>query len=228
VIRLVATLGVAMLTVSGSWLLVAPPAAHGAPDNCPPACDRIPDSAWIDPSAIPLYSTYSWPRLSAVSVTATPPRFRFEDICATPPIPADPRQYAVASKALVSNPPGQWQLQAQVMHWRGEVWRGGQNADAAVAAAAAALRGCQLATAQVSPSVTVDQPGRLAAVLSSDGPNAIVAHQYLVSDPRSGTVVELAMWSSAPPSVAWPALNDQQLLDALTAPLCTGYIASCD
>ena len=32
----------------------------------------------------------------------------------------DPRSYVVAERATVSNLPGQWQLQAQVLHWRGD------------------------------------------------------------------------------------------------------------
>src|SRR5215211_3262633 len=141
VIRLVAALGVAVTVSCG--LLDVPAQAHASPATCPPACDRIPDSAWIDPTVIPLFSTYSWPRLSGLAVTASRPRFRFEELCATPPMRGDPRDYAVAAKAAVVNPPGQWQLQVQVVHWRGETWRGGQNADATVASAAIAMRYCQ-------------------------------------------------------------------------------------
>ncbi|WP_414687875.1 ATPase [Mycobacterium sp.] len=225
--RLVTALGVAVLTVGCSLLVDVPVQAHAAPDNCPPACDRIPDAAWIDPSAIPLHTTYSWPTLSALAVTATKPRFQFEELCAKPPPHADPREYAVAAKALVINPPGQWQLQVQVIHWRGDVWLGGQNADATIAAAAWGLRTCQLSAPAVSPSVTIDQPGRLAAVISGSAATPVVAHQYLASHPASGTVVELAMWASSPPLVGWPTVNDQQVLDALITPLCTAYIGSC-
>jgi hypothetical protein len=224
--RLVAAIGVAV-TVGCGLLLDVRSQGHAAPDNCPPACDRIPDSAWVEPTAIPLYSTYTWPRLPALAVTAADHRFRVEEMCAIPPTRADPRKYAVAGQAAVTNPPGHWQLQVQVMHWRGEPWRGGQLADAAVASAASALRACQLTAPQVSPSLTVDEPGRLAAVISVAGAAPMVAHEYLVSHPASGTLVELAMWASPPPLVAWPAISDDHLLDALTAPLCAAYIASC-
>jgi hypothetical protein len=227
VIGRVAVLGLAMAIGCG-LLLDVREQAHASPDNCPPACDRIPDAAWVDPTAIPLYSTYSWPRLAGLAVTATDPRWKFEELCAAPPLPPlDPRHYAVAAKAVVVNPPGQWQLQAQVVHWRGEVWRGGQFAAAALAASAASLRSCQLTAPQVSPSVTVDAPGRLAAVLSAAAPSPLVAHQYLVSHPQSATVVELAMWATSPPLVPWPTLLDDQVLDALIVPLCNAYIASC-
>lgn len=225
--RRVAALGVAV-TVSCALVLDVPEHAHASPDNCPPACDRIPDSAWIDPAALPLYSTYSWPTPSALAVTASEPRFRFEELCATPPMRGDPRDYAVAAKAAVANPPGQWQLQVQVVHWRGDVWLGGQNAGQTIKAAAAALRACQASAPGVSPSVTTDQPGRLAAVISVAGAAPMVVHQYLVSHPASGTVVELAMWASPPPLVGWPLVGDDRVLDALTAPLCTAYIGSCD
>jgi hypothetical protein len=227
VIGRVAAFGLAM-TISCGLLLDARAQAHASPANCPPACDRIPDAAWIEPTAIPLYPAYSWPPLAGLTVTATDPRWRFEELCATPPpSPLDPRHYAVAGKVAVVHPPGQWQLQVQVVHWRGEVWRGGQYADAVVASAAAGLRACQLTAPWVSPSVTVDAPGRLAAVISAVGPSPLVAHQYLVSHPQSGTVVELAMWAASPPLVAWPTLADDQVLDALIGPLCNAYLGSC-
>jgi hypothetical protein len=64
-------------------------------------------------------------------------------------------------------------------------------------------------------------------VISSTGPAPLVAHEYLLSHPASGTVVELAMWASSPAPVGWPAISDDRVLDALVAPLCSAYIASC-
>lgn len=203
-------------------LAVAPPVAAD-PENCPPACDRIPDAAWISPWAIPLNPRYVWPRLPALAVTASSPRFRFEDLCASPPVAADPRAYAVAERATVVNPDGQWQLQAQVVHWRGETWRGGQLAEDVFNTAVAALRACQRTNPGQSPSLTVLEPDRMAAVVS--GP--VILHQYLVADPASSTVTELALWSSAPPLTPWPSLNDETVLDTLGAPLCAAYIGSC-
>ena len=52
--------------------------------------DRIPDTAWIPPWEIPLNSKYIWPPLQAVAVTASQPRFRFEDLCGTAPLQQDP------------------------------------------------------------------------------------------------------------------------------------------
>lgn len=203
-------------------LAVAPPAAAD-PENCPPACDRIPDAAWISPWAIPLNPRYVWPRLPALAVTAPAPRFRFEELCGSPPVAADPRAYAVAERATVVNPDGQWQLQAQVVHWRGETWRGGQLAEDVFNTAVAALRACQQTNPGQSPSLTVLEPDRLAAVVS--GP--VVLHQYLVANPANSTVTELALWSSAPPLTPWPSINDETVLDTLGAPLCTAYIGSC-
>lgn len=225
-IRLIAALGVTAMTVIAP--LFGPQApAHASPANCPPACDEIPESAWIDSAAIPLNSNYSWPRLSGLAVTATDPRFRFEELCATPRPQADPRGYAVTARATVADPPGEWQLQVQILHWRGDVWLSGQNASAVVDAASTALRSCQLTAPDVSPSLTTDQPGRLAAVISATAPAPLVAHEYLASHPASGTVVELAMWASSPAAVAWPPTDDAEVLNALIAPLCTAYIASC-
>lgn len=188
-------------------------------------CDRIPGSAWIEASDIPLYREYRWPGLAGVAVTAAAPRFRFEEDCATPPLPGDARTFAVAARAVVPQPEGQWQLQVQVMHWRGETWRGGQLAGSAVRTAAGALRACQLSAPQSSPSITTDVPGRLAAVVSLGGTR--VLHQYLLADPRNSTIVELAMWSATPPRVPWPTIPDSQVLDAMAAPLCSAYIGSC-
>jgi hypothetical protein len=201
-------------------------AAHADPETCPPVCDRIPDTAWISPSGIPLNSTYRWPSLPglAVQITGTTtPRFRFEEVCATPAFPQDARNSAVAGRASVVNPQGQWQLQAQVLHWRGDTARGGQNASSVLGAATAALRGCQLGTLAESPSVTIDEPNRLAAVIS--GP--VIMHTYLVAHPENSTISELTLWSSGPPQVPWPIISDAQVLDAMTAPVCAAYVGSC-
>ena len=42
-----------------------------------------------------------------------------------------------------------------------------------------------------------------------------VVHQYLLADPASSTVVGLAMWSTLPPLLPWPAVADAQVLDAM-------------
>ena len=187
-------------------------------------CDRIPASAWIASADIPLYDEYRWPGLAGLAVTQAAPRFRFEQDCATPPVPGDERGYAVAGRAGVSQPDGQWQLQVQVAHWRGETWRGGETVLAVLSAATTALRSCQLTAPQSSPSLTTEEPQRLAAVLSlGDGR---VLHQYLLADPDNSTVVELAMWATAP-RLPWPSVPDSQVLDAMAAPLCTAYVGSC-
>ncbi|BBY19477.1 ATPase [Mycolicibacterium litorale] len=208
------------------FALATPGAATANPLDCPPSCDRIPRSAWIAPISIPLYDVYRWPELSTVSVTAVTPRFRFEETCAAPGLGADdPRTWAIAARAEVSSPDRQWNLRAQVMHWRGETWRGGQLATSVFDDAVAKLRACQLGAPAMSPSLTTAEPTRMAAVAS--GPDRSVLHEYLVVDPRNSTVTELALWSSAQPSVPWRAVTDASVLDALATPLCTAYIGSC-
>ena len=211
----------AVLLAAGGLVVAAPAAAE--PETCPPVCDRIPDSAWIASWAIPLNSRYGWPLLPGLAVTATAPRCRFEELCASPPVAQDPRSYVVAEKAAVANPDGQWQLQAQVLHWRWETWRVGQLAEDVFNTAVAALRSCQRTNPSASPSLTTLEPDRLAAVVS--GP--VILHQYLVANPANSTVTELALWSTAPPLTAWPSEIDDTVLDALGAPLCTAYIGSC-
>lgn len=201
--------------------------AHAGPDNCPPACDQIPNSAWIEPAAIPLNSTYRWPGPAGIAVTSAAPRFRFEELCATPALHRDPRDYAIAAKAVVNNPDGQWGLQLQILHWRGETWQGGQDASTTFQAAVAALRACQQTAPQLSPSITTDEPDRLAAVISGSAPGQPVVHHYLLAYPRNSTVSELTMWAGSPPLVQWPATPDVAVLDAMTAPLCVAYIGSC-
>ena len=208
-------------------LTADPASARAVPDTCPPNCDRIPAAAWVSPTALPLATPYGWPDLAPLAVPVRPARWKFEEICATSPHTGDPREYAVGARASVANPPGQWQLAVQVVHWRGETWRGGQLADDAVAVATMALRSCQLGALWASPSVTTAESGRLAAVISVAGPAPTVVRQYLVSQPASSTVVELAMWALSPPAVEWPIIADSQVFDALTAPLCDAYIASC-
>ena len=58
-----ATCGLA-IGPSGGWPAIAVPGA------CPPLCNGIPDSAWVAPTAIPLYPVYRWPGLAGLSVTA--------------------------------------------------------------------------------------------------------------------------------------------------------------
>ncbi len=201
--------------------------AYAEPQTCPPVCDQIPDTAWIQQRAVPLKSVYNWPALAGLAVQVTGaapgPRFRFEDLCGTPPAPQDARAWAVAARATVVHPEGQWQLQAQVLHWRGDTARGGAIAASVFSTAVAALRGCQLGSPQQSPSITTDQPNRMAAVIS--GP--VIMHTYLVAHVASSTISELTLWSSAPPQVPWPSMADDPVLDSMTAPLCDAYIASC-
>ena len=206
-----------------SCLPLAPPSSAEPRATCPPACNRIPDAAWIPAAAIPLDARYGWPELAGLAVTARSARFRFEELCATPAQPADPRSYAVAERAVVSAPDGQWQLQAQILHWPGETWWGGALAKDAVATAATALRACQLTNSSASPSLTLDEPGRLAVVVS--GP--VILHEYLLADPATSTLTDLALWSTAPPQTAYPTVRDGNVLDALGTPLCRAYLGSC-
>ena len=214
---------VAAVSMAASGLVVAPPVSAEPTYVCPPACNRIPGAAWIDPAAVPLDARYAWQPLAGLAVTSAAPRFRFEELCGNPAAAADPRGYSVAEHVVITNPAGQWQLQAQILHWRGETWRGGQLALDAVAGAAAALRACQQTNPAASPSLTLDEPDRLAAVIS--GP--VIVHQYLLADPVSSTVTELALWSTAPPATPYPTISDTAVLEALAAPLCSAYLGSC-
>lgn len=198
---------------------VATPAA-AEPETCPPVCDRIPTSAWPVSWSLPLNDTYRWPALAPLARPISPARFRFEELCAAP-VPPGPRVFAVAARALVGRPPGQWQLQAQVVHWRGETWRGGQMATAVFDDTVRALRACQATAPQFSPSLTTALPDRMAAVIS--GPQ--VVRQYLLADPRSSSIVELAL--TAEGGAPWPIVPDDQVFAAMAAPLCAAYLGSC-
>jgi hypothetical protein len=219
----------ATMLVAGGFavaLIVVVP-TYAEPETCPPVCDQIPDTAWINQRAVPLASVYNWPALAGLAVQVTGagagPRFGFEDMCATPAVPQDARAWAVAARVTVVHPDGQWQLQAQVLHWRGDTARGGPIAASVLSNAVAALRGCQQRSPLQSPSITTDEPNRMAAVIS--GP--IVMHTYLVAHVASSTLSELTLWSSGPPEVSWPAMADNPVLNSMTAPLCEAYIASC-
>ncbi|WP_172831453.1 ATPase [Mycobacterium asiaticum] len=218
---------VVTLMVAGSFAvaLIAPTPAWTEPETCPPVCDQIPDSAWIQRASVPLNAVYGWPDLAgaALPLIRTARQFRFEQVCATPAAPQDSRDSAVAGRAVVGHGDGQWQLQAQILHWRGDTARGGALASSVFGAAVAALRACQVGAPDQSPSVTDDEPTRMAAVIS--GP--IIVHTYLIAHLASSTISELTLWSSGPPQVPWPVLSDVAVLDAMTAPLCEAYIASC-
>ncbi len=218
----------AMLFAGGlAFALVVVTPGHAEPETCPGVCDRIPNTAWIDRHAVPLDPVYHWPALAGLAVhvtgSAAGPRFRFEELCATPVAPQDPRDSAVAARATVVHPAGQWQLQAQILHWRGDTARGGPIAASVFSNAVAALRGCQQRALLQSPSITTDEPNRMAAVIS--GP--VIMHTYLVAHVASSTVSELTLWSSGPVAAPWPAIADDSVLNSMTAPLCEAYIASC-
>ena len=263
------------MAVATCGLVIAPGTpAIAVPGVCPPICDSIPDSAWIDPAAVPLYPVYHWPALAGLAVRSPQPRFTFEEVCASPPLigdardyavawqaavplypvyhwPAlaglavrspqprftfeevcasppligDARDYAVAWQAAVPNPPGQWQLRAQILHWRGDTAHFGPVATETLDLARSRLRDCQLTAPRASPSITTNDPLRLAAVISIPGQR--VVHQYLLAHPSSSTVVELALWSTLTPLVPWPATADAQVFDAMAAPLCDAYLGSC-
>lgn len=201
--------------------------AHADPATCPPSCDRIPAAAWPSAAALPLADIYRWPGLAGLAVTAPSPRFRFEELCDSPSVDKDPRDYAVASRAFVDGGPGQWQLQVQVVHWRGETWRGGQLALQVLRSARDALRSCQATAPQSSPSITSEAPDQLAAVIS--GPE--VLHQFLVVHPQSSTISEVSMWAPSglvlPPVPSWPVIADAAVFDAMTTPLCAAYLGAC-
>jgi len=213
------------LLIATAFAVIPLPQARSAPESCPPSCDVIPAAAWPAPEVLPLDSVYHWPVLAAVAAPVTAPRFRFEELCATPARLDDPRSYAVAARVQIGSPENQWQLQAQIIHWRGETWRGGQLATSVFDKAAAALRDCQSTAGQYSPLVTTAKPDRLVAVIS--GP--VVVHQYLLVDARNSTISELVfstMGGTRAP-VPWPMVPDDQVLDAMAAPLCAAYLSSC-
>jgi hypothetical protein len=225
----VVRVALATMLVTGSLVLafVVVLPASAEPEACPPVCDQIPATAWMQQRAVPLNSTYNWPALAGLAVQVTGggagPRFRFEELCGTRPLPQDPRAWAVAGRVTVVHPDSQWQLHAQILHWRGDTARGGSIATSVFGNAVAALRGCQLGAPSQSPSVTTDEPNRMAAVIS--GP--VVMRTYLVAHVTSSTISELTLWSSGPPQVPWSSVADNQVLDSMTAPLCEAYIASC-
>jgi hypothetical protein len=118
------------------------------------------------------------------------------------------------------------QFHAYIVARRGWVKAtGGPTALTALETARSRLGGCPSTAAQTSPSITTDDPQRIAAVISVAGEQ--VMHEYLLARASSSTVVELAMWSSLPAQVGWPAMADAQVLDAMAAPLCSAYIRSC-
>jgi hypothetical protein len=199
--------------------------ADAVPGFCPPICDAIPDSAWIAPTSIPLYDVYRWPGLAGLAVNAHPRRFAFEELCASPPVASDARNYAVAARASAGNPEGQWQLQAQLIHWRGDTATGGPTVTSILEQARSRLYACQATVPTASPSITTNDRDRIAAVISVAGRR--VMRQYLLASPDSSTVVELALWSALPPQVPWPAVADAVVLAALASPLCSAYLGSC-
>ncbi|MFB1294747.1 ATPase [Mycobacterium sp. pW049] len=214
------------LAIMVSGLVATPRLAQSAPGACPPLCDTIPASAWMASGSVPLSGIYRWPHLAGLAVAVTTPRFEFESWCATPGRDTDPRDFAVAAHADVANPPGQWNLHVQVIHWRGDTVTGGRDALQSLEWARMALASCQMTAAEVSPSITTSTAMDLAAVISDGGRR--VMRTYLIVDPASSSLVELALWSTVPPSVEWGGVRpDTEVFDAMAAPLCEAYLGSC-
>ncbi|MFW0152734.1 ATPase [Mycobacterium sp. smrl_JER01] len=209
-----------------SGLAFTPGLGRAAPGVCPPVCDVIPDSAWIEAGSVPLFPVYRWPQPASVAAPASTPRFAFEQWCASPGRDADPRDYAVAAQARVDSPPGHWNLHAQVLHWRGDTVTGGRTALQTLEWARMALAACQLTAPEVSPSITTSTAMDLVAVISDGGRR--VMRSYLLVDPASSSLVELTLWSSSPPAVEWRGVaSDTAVLDAMAFPLCAAYLGSC-
>ena len=121
----------------GVRIVAAPPTRTRTPARR--CATRSPTPRGSRRPSIPLNSTYRWPSLAGLAVPmtgTTTPRFRFEEVCATPAFPQDTRNSAVAAGRRCANPQGQWQLQAQVLHWRGDTARGGQTASSVFGIAA--------------------------------------------------------------------------------------------
>ena len=182
--------------------------AHAEPETCPRQCDRSPGG--LDgPVGIPLNPAYAWPVL-ARSGGDRPSRrgSGFEEECGSPPVPdrgvrGGERARWSAGRAVA--------LQAQIVHWRGETWRGGELAHAVFGSAVAALRSCQ-DTARSPRSLTTAEPDRIAAVISGPVDGAPL------SAGRPRTAAPSASSSSprrrgAPPPQPWPAVPDAQVLD---------------
>ena len=215
-----------VLAMAVSGVAIAPVRALAEPGVCPPMCDTIPDSAWIESGSIPLSSAYRWPSLGSIAIPVSTPRFEFESWCASPERDDDPRDFAVAAHADVANPPGQWNLHVQVVHWRGDTVTGGRDALETLEWARMTLASCQMTAAEVSPSVTTSTAMDLAAVISDGGRR--VMHSYLAVDPASSSLVEMALWTTVPSAVEWRGVApDAQVFEAMAFPLCEAYLGSC-
>ena len=227
VTRMLAAVGVAAMAAAFS--LLGQPIAHADPDTCPPNCDRIPATAWIDPAAIPLAAKYHWPDLAGIAVprctTAVPLRGGVRDArgCPTtrglmrwrprPPSPIRPASGSCRFRCCT-----------------GAASRGTAGSSPTRSSALGDRPRCgrvRCTAPQASPSLTTDEPGRLAAVLSVAGDAPTVLHQYLVAHPQSGTVVELAMWASSPPAEDWPVVLDYPAARRAGGAAVRAYIASC-
>ena len=119
----------ATLLLALSGVFVTPGGAQAVPGFCPPICDAIPDSAWIEPGSLPLVADLP------VACPGRGRRHRDQRRgssssrgASAPASSTDPRRYAVAARAAVPNPDGQWNLQVQVIHWRGDTVTGGKAA----------------------------------------------------------------------------------------------------
>ena len=196
-------------------------------ETCPPVCDQIPDTAWIQQRAVPLNSTYNWPAPAglAVQVTGTRRRASGSRSCVrAAAVPQDPRDSAVAARVTVVHPDGQWQLQAQILHWRGDTARGGATAASVFSNA---RRGAARLPAGVAAAVAVDHQRRTEP--DGRGHQRTGHHAYLPGRARGEQHDQRAdalVVGSAAGALAVDGRRPR-CWTRMTAPLCEAYIASC-
>ena len=131
----------------------------------------------------------------------------FEALCAGPAVAGDPRDYAVAARAVVRQPAGSVEpAGAGAALARRHRDRRARRRWRRSRPPGCALRDCQAHRAAGSPRRSPPATrSRLGRGDQRRGRRRSCT-QYLLADPTSSTVVELAMWSTLPPLVAWPAV----------------------
>ena len=147
------------------------------------------------------------------------PRFGSRRLARTPPVPATPATTRWRRAPSCRTRRASGSCRRRSCTGAGTPWRAGRPRRRRSETPVAALRDCQL-TAPLRLAVAHHRRARRgsAAVISVAGRACM--HEYLLADPRSSTIVELALWSTLPPQVGLAGRGRQRRCSTRWPPRC--------
>ncbi len=180
----------------------------------------LPDSVWANPRDVPMDHASHWASLSRNAVSVDRPAFWSANLCFSlgESLPQSPE----SASATVSSDESGWTAVEVIAHWPGDTYVTDQYASTVYRSLRARLDRCFNAIgAQVS--VTDLSSGHAATVtLPAQGSKQPQYHLYVVQQPGTGTVAELAVTNAVTGAVgsSWVEADDHQVLRGVATPIC--------